>query len=126
MFLKKSSKVNQFRNFALLLVFVGIAIMYMALLFKAHPILMTLFMGIGFIAILLSSGVYLWVGLLSTKVIPVICPNCSKQTKVLGHVDLCMHCNEPLTIDPTLEGKPFDKKYNRLFYKSQESKDQSH
>jgi hypothetical protein len=24
-----------------------------------------------------------------------------------------MYCNEPLTLDPTLEGKEFDEKYNR-------------
>ena len=121
MFFKRSSKVNKFRNFALILVFAGIAIMYVALLFRTHPIIMTFFMCIGFLAVLLSSGVYLWVGLLSTKIIPVICPNCSKPTKVLGRVDLCMHCNEPLTVDPSLEGKEFDKKYNRATYKSEES-----
>jgi hypothetical protein len=26
---------------------------------------------------------------------------------------MCMYCNEPLTLDPNLEGKDFDEKYNR-------------
>ncbi|MGV2912184.1 DUF2614 family zinc ribbon-containing protein, partial [Bacillus safensis] len=25
----------------------------------------------------------------------------------------CMHCREPLTLDPALEGKEFDESYNR-------------
>ena len=25
---------------------------------------------------------------------------------------MCMYCNEPLTLDPTLEGKEFDQSYN--------------
>jgi len=32
---------------------------------------------------------------------------------MLGRVDMCMHCNEPLTLDPQLEGKEFDETYNR-------------
>lgn len=113
MLFKKSSKVNRFRSFALFLVFFGIAIMYVALFFKTHFIIMSIFMIIGFISVMLSSGVYLWVGMLSTKTIKVTCPNCGRPTKVLGRVDICMSCNEPLTLDPELEGKSFDKKYNR-------------
>jgi hypothetical protein len=122
---KKSSKVNRFRNFALILVFVGVAIMYLALLFRGYPYVSITFMIIGFIAVILSSGVYLWVGMLSVKVVQVICPNCGHPTKVLGRVDLCMSCNEPLTLDPDLEGKPFDKKYNRGLYKSSSVKNES-
>lgn len=118
MFFKKSSKVNKFRNFALLLVFSGVAIMYLALLFRAYPVVSISLMILGFIFVILSSGVYLWVGMLSVKVVQVICPSCGHPTKVLGRVDLCMSCNEPLTLDPELEGKPFDKKYNRNPYKS--------
>ncbi|MBM7647009.1 putative RNA-binding Zn-ribbon protein involved in translation (DUF1610 family) [Scopulibacillus daqui] len=117
MFLKKSSKINKFRTFALLLVFIGIAIMYAGIFFKSHVIIMTIFMLLGFISVILSSGIYLWVGMLSTKTVKVICPNCGKPTKILGRVDMCMSCNEPLTLDPNLEGKPFDIKYNRKSYK---------
>jgi len=45
--------------------------------------------------------------------VQVVCPNCGKHTKVLGRVDMCMYCREPLTLDPTLEGKEFDEKLNR-------------
>ena len=34
------------------------------------------------------------------------------RQKFLGRVDMCMYCNEPLTLDPTLEGKEFDQSYN--------------
>ncbi|MCY8131626.1 YgzB family protein, partial [Bacillus spizizenii] len=43
----------------------------------------------------------------------VICPACAKETKVLGRVDMCMHCREPLTLDKGLEGKEFDESYNK-------------
>lgn len=41
-----------------------------------------------------------------------MCPNCGKPTKMLGRVDMCMHCREPLTLDPNLEGKQFNEDYN--------------
>mgnify|MGYP001954983843 CR=1 FL=1 len=126
MFFKKTSKVNKFRNFALILVFLGVFIMYVALLFKNHPILMTILMILGFLSVFLSSFVYLWVGMLSVKTVQVICPNCGRPTKILGRVDLCMFCNEPLTLDPELEGKPFDKKYNRKSYLSAKKNEQRH
>jgi len=65
------------------------------------------------LAIVASTLVYFWIGMLSTKALQVICPNCGKPTKILGRVDMCMYCREPLTVDPNLEGKEFDEKYNR-------------
>ncbi len=41
-----------------------------------------------------------------------------EANKILGRVDMCMHCNEPLTIDPALEGKEFDEVYNKEKIKS--------
>lgn len=113
MLFKNSSKINKIRGYALILVFIGVLIMYVGLLFRSHFLVMSIFMLLGFIAILLSSGIYMWVGMLSTKTIPVTCPSCQQSTKMLGRVDICTHCNEPLTLDPDLDGKPFDKKYNR-------------
>ena len=74
---------------------------------------MTIFMLLGLLFILASTGVYFWIGLLSTRPLQVVCPNCEKQTKILGRVDICMHCNEPLTLDSSLEGQEFDEKYNK-------------
>ena len=79
---KRQSKINKFRSIALILVFFGIAIMYLAICFKNHPIIMTIFMLLGFIAVLVSSTVYLWVGIISTKTVQVACPSCGKPTKV--------------------------------------------
>lgn len=67
----------------------------------------------GLLFIIASTVVYFWIGMLSTKTVQVVCPSCNKVTKMLGRVDVCMYCNEPLTLDPTLEGKEFDEKYNR-------------
>lgn len=109
---KTKSKINKIRTFALSLVFIGIIVMYGGVFFRNSPILMTTFMLLGLLCIIASTVVYFWIGMLSTKTVQVACPNCGKTTKVLGRVDMCMYCNEPLTLDPTLEGKEFNQKYN--------------
>ena len=40
-------------------------------------------------------------------------PHVTEVTKVLGRVDMCMYCNEPLTLDPKLEGEEFNEDYNK-------------
>lgn len=110
---KYNSKINKIRSFALSLIFIGFVIMYGAIFFKNSPVLVLIFMTLGLICIIGSTAVYGWIGLLSTKAVPVICPECGKWTKVLGRVDICMYCNEPLTLDPSLEGKQFDQAYNK-------------
>lgn len=110
---KYSSKINKIRSFALGLIFIGFIIMYVGIFFQKQPVFMTLFMLLGLVAIIGSTVVYFWIGMLSTKAVQVVCPNCGKATKILGRVDMCMHCREPLTLDPELEGKEFDENYNR-------------
>lgn len=110
---KYSSKINKIRSFALSLIFIGFIVMYGGIFFRESPLLMTLFMFLGLLCIVASTVVYFWIGMLSTKAVPVICPNCHKSTKVLGRVDMCMYCREPLTLDASLEGKEFDEKYNQ-------------
>jgi len=116
---KYSSKINKIRTFALSLIFVGFIIMYFGIFFRTHFLVMSIFMIFGLLAIIASTVVYFWIGMLSTKAVQVVCPSCKKPTKILGRVDMCMHCNEPLTLDPNLEGKEFDENYNR---KSQTTK----
>lgn len=110
---KYSSKINKIRSFALSLIFVGFIVMYIGIFFRTSPLWMTFFMLLGMIFILASTGVYFWIGMLSTKTVQVVCPSCGKHTKVLGRVDMCMYCKEPLTLDKQLEGKEFDEKYNK-------------
>lgn len=110
---KYKSKINKIRTFALSLIFIGIAVMYVGIFFRTSPLLMTAFILLGFLFIIVSTVVYFWIGMLSTKTVQVQCPSCGKITKVLGRVDMCMFCNEPLTLDPELEGKEFDEKYNK-------------
>lgn len=110
---KYSSKINKIRTFALSLIFIGFVVMYGGIFFRNSPLLMTSFMLLGLLFIIASTIVYFWIGMLSTKTVQVICPSCGKATKVLGRVDMCMYCNEPLTLDPNLTGKEFDEKYNR-------------
>jgi len=108
-----SSKINKIRSFALILIFVGFAFMYGGILAKNISWLMFLLFIFGVLSILLSTVVYFWIGMLSTKAISIICPNCEQPTKMLGVVDACMHCKQPLTLDKDLEGKEFDEKYNK-------------
>src|SRR5699024_12802979 len=107
------SKINKIRTFALSLIFIGIFVMYGGLFFRQNHIVMTIFMIVGFLFIIASTVIYFWIGMLSTKAVQVVCPQCKKVTKILGRVDMCMYCNEPLTLDPNLEGEEFDAKYNR-------------
>ncbi|WP_066305266.1 YgzB family protein [Bacillus sp. FJAT-29814] len=109
---KYSSKINKIRSFALGLIFAGFIVMYAGIYFRTSPIIMTIFMILGLLFIIASTVVYFWIGMLSTRTIQVKCPNCGKHTKMLGRVDMCMYCNEPLTLDPTLEGKEFNEDYN--------------
>lgn len=112
-----SSKINKARSFALILILAGVLVMYGGLLLKKIPWLMLTLFLIGVVFIVLSTVVYFWIGLLSTRTISVICPNCERQTKMLGRVDACMHCKEPLTMDQNLEGEDFDEKYNSRHYR---------
>jgi hypothetical protein len=109
---KKSSKINKIRTFALSLIFIGFIVMYVGIYFRTSPLIMTIFMLLGLLFVIASTVVYFWIGMLSTKTIQVKCPSCGKTTKILGRVDMCMYCREPLTLDPILEGKEFDESYN--------------
>ncbi|WP_078408475.1 YgzB family protein [Priestia abyssalis] len=113
MSLKYSNKINKIRTFALSLIFIGFIVMYIGVFFRTSMWVMTLFMLLGLLCIIASTVVYFWIGMLSTKATQVVCPTCGKPTKLLGRVDMCMHCREPLTLDPSLEGKEFDEKYNQ-------------
>ncbi len=110
---KYSSKINKIRTFALSLIFIGFFIMYLGVFFRTSVVAMTVCMILGLLCIIASTVVYFWIGMLSTQTIQVVCPECGKVTKVLGRVDMCMYCNEPLTLDRALEGKSFNEKYNK-------------
>ncbi|GEN31304.1 hypothetical protein HNQ35_001814 [Cerasibacillus quisquiliarum] len=111
-----SSKINKIRTFALILIFAGIILMYIGILFKKTEWLMLTFFVLGVISVILSVVIYLWIGMLSLKAVPIICPTCEKPTKMLGRVDACMHCKQPLTLDKDLEGLEFDERYNKRTY----------
>lgn len=111
------SKINRIRTFALSLIFIGFIVMYIGILVKKIPWLMVTFFILGVLFIIFSTIVYFWIGMLSTRAVPIICPSCEKPTKMLGVVDACMHCRQPLTLDKDLEGLEFDEKYNKRKYR---------
>ncbi len=123
--LKYSSKINKIRTLALVLIFAGMIIMYIGLYFRNIEWLMVVFMILGLIAIGLSTVIYVWIGSLSLKAVPIECPECGKPTKMLGRVDACMHCKQPLTLDRNLEGEEFDEKYNSKRYWKEQENEQS-
>ncbi len=84
MSIKYSNKINKIRTFALSLVFISLFIAYLGVFFRENIIIMTTFMMVGFLAVIASTVVYFWIGMLSTKTIPIICPSCDKPTKMLG------------------------------------------
>ena len=112
-----SSKINKIRSFALGLIFVGLIVMYLGLFARKIPWLMLTVFVIGVLFVLLSCAVYLWIGTLSTRAVQIVCPSCGKPAKMLGRVDACMHCKQPLTMDKSLEGMEFDEKYNKRKYR---------
>lgn len=119
------NKINRIRSFALSLVFLGVVIMYAGIFFRKYEIVMLIFMVLGMLSIIASTLIYAWIGSLSTRAAQVVCPNCGGLTKMIGRVDMCGHCREPLTMDPSLEGKEFDESYNRPNKKKQDIQDDS-
>jgi len=96
---KYSSKINKIRTFALSLIFIGFIVMYGGVFFRSNVWAMTIVMLLGLLCIIASTVVYFWIGLLSTKAVQVICPSCKNPTKILGRVDMCMDCREPIMLD---------------------------
>ena len=106
--LLKSSKINEFRLWGLLLTMAGMGIMVLGtaglLLWGSSgtgKVIAAIFMVLGMISMLASVGIYFWAGMLSTSAVMLECPECHKQTKILGKTDRCMFCKTILTLDPT-------------------------
>jgi len=101
----KSSKINEFRLWGLMFTLIGMGLMILGtagIVFwgQAGKIFAGIFMVIGMIAMLVSVGIYFWAGMLSTSAIMLPCPECGRQTKMLGRTDRCMYCKTMLTLDP--------------------------
>lgn len=101
----RSSKVNEFRLWGLLMTLGGMLFMIVGLagiVFNwgiAGRIIAIIAMFIGMISLFVSMGVYFWAGMLSTSADVVRCPECGKATKILGKTDRCMFCSTMLTVD---------------------------
>lgn len=102
----KSSKINEFRLWGLLLTMGGMGLMIVGLagvVFdwgQIGKVITGVFMVIGAIAMLGSLAVYFAAGMLSTSTVTLECPECGKVTKLLGKTDRCMFCKTLLTFDP--------------------------
>jgi len=101
----KASKISSLRTWGLLLVMLGLGLCVFGtigiIMFgQAGKIIAGIFMVIGIIACLVSMGVYFWVGMVSTNAPVIECPECGKNTKMLGETDRCMYCHTILTWNP--------------------------
>ncbi len=101
----KSAKINEFRLWGLVFTLVGMGIMILGtagivLWGQAGKIVAGIFMIFGMISLLISVAVYFWAGMMSTSATMLECPECGRQTKMLGKTDRCMFCRTMLTLDP--------------------------
>jgi energy-converting hydrogenase Eha subunit H len=101
----KSSKINEFRLWGLLLTMLGMGLMVLGtagIVFwgQSGKVVAAIGLAIGLIAMLASLGIYFWAGMLSTSAVQLECPECHKLTKMLGKTDRCMFCKTILTLDP--------------------------
>ncbi|MFS0840208.1 DUF2614 family zinc ribbon-containing protein [Paenibacillus sp. 1P03SA] len=106
--LLKSSKINEFRLWGLLLTMGGMLIMIIGLagvVFDwgaAGRIIAVIFLILGMISMLGSMAIYFWAGMMSTSAVALDCPECGKRTKMIGKTDRCMFCKTILTVDPSM------------------------
>ncbi|TBL80536.1 DUF2614 family zinc ribbon-containing protein [Paenibacillus thalictri] len=111
----KSSKVNEFRLWGLLLTMGGMLLMIVGLagiVFdwgQVGRIAAVICMLIGAVSMLGSMGIYFFAGMMSTSAVVVECPECAKPTKMIGKTDRCMFCKTILTMDPEHATKPESK-----------------
>ncbi len=106
----KSSKLNEFRLWGLLLTMGGMLVMIMGtagiLLWGRKGLLFAgIFLVLGMITLMASMAIYFWAGIMSTSTVVLQCPECGKQTKLLGKTDRCMFCKTILTLDPEVAAK---------------------
>ncbi|MUG46579.1 DUF2614 family zinc ribbon-containing protein [Paenibacillus woosongensis] len=101
----KSSKINEFRLWGLLLTMMGMGLMVLGtagIVFwgQSGKVIAGIGLVIGLIAMLGSLAIYFIAGMLSTSAVQLECPECHKLTKMLGKTDRCMFCKTMLTLDP--------------------------
>lgn len=102
----RSSKINEFRTWGLLLTMIGMGTMILGtagIVFLGGAIgklIAGIFLVIGMIVLLGSVAIYFWAGMMSTSAVIIQCPECNKPTKMIGKTDRCMFCNTILTYDP--------------------------
>ena len=104
-FFFKSAKINEFRLWGLVFTLVGMGIMILGtggilLWGQVGKVFAAVFLIIGMISLLISVAVYFWAGMMSTSATMLQCPECGRQTKMLGKTDRCMFCKTMLTLDP--------------------------
>ncbi|MGM1047423.1 Zinc-ribbon containing domain-containing protein [Paenibacillus uliginis N3/975] len=103
----KTAKINAFRTWGLLLTMIGMGLMVLGtagIVFwgQAGKVVAGIGLVLGLITMMGSLGIYFWAGMLSTSAVQIQCPDCAKQTKMLGKTDRCMFCRTMLTLDPNI------------------------
>lgn len=92
-----TGKLNKFRTIAMLLIFIGVILMYIGLLWRPG---LFVFLTLGILMLAFSTIIYIFAGTLSNGAPKVVCPRCNRITKVIGKTDECLFCGVTLTFDP--------------------------
>ena len=103
----KQAKINAFRLYGMVFTLIGLGIMVLGtggILLFGNPgkIVAAIFLVLGLISMMVSMVIYFWAGMLSTSARIIVCPECNRQTKILGTTDRCMFCTTILTLDPAI------------------------
>lgn len=103
----KQAKINAFRLYGLTFTLLGLGIMVLGtggivIFGNVGKIIAAIFLVLGLISMVVSMAIYFWAGMLSTSAYMLVCPECNKQTKMLGKTDRCMFCRTILTLDPAV------------------------
>lgn len=93
-------KLNKLRTYSMAIMIIGFVIMYIGIVLKNYPIIMSIVMVLGLFVVVISASSYFWIGMLSSRAVLIKCPTCEKTTKMLGKNDDCMFCGQKLTLDP--------------------------
>jgi len=102
----KQAKISAFRLYGLVFTLLGLGIMVLGtggivIFGNVGKYIAAIFLILGLISMIVSMAIYFWAGMLSTSARIVDCPECGKQTKILGTTDRCMFCRTILTLDPS-------------------------
>lgn len=102
----RTAKIRSFRQVGLFLTLLGIFTMIVStapVAFKLDNAWIFTMSGLIFGILIMggSMAVYFFAGIVSSRIVEIVCPACGRVTPFLGRTDRCAHCHTQLSLDPT-------------------------